>query len=261
MVSEWQEPALEAAREDIFRLLDGLREVARSPGPGRPRSLEEQTLERERAERLELVRLVLIQALRLLEGNISIPRIPAEEWRHPIPEMPIPEGLSALLTGPAGDAADAAGARAAAETTYRAIARRLLLGPEVHRLMGGDGEWEPTVEEVVGWLRHLRDTDSGLLPWALVSVRLDHRALSILQELHLDQLLMAPEWSHPSQVFQRPRPPLIPLLEACVARLDGGAAGEDAQGLTAVREKLERAIRIEEAASRRRRNRKSRAKD
>ncbi len=248
MISEWQEPALEAARERIFRLLDGLREIARSPGLGKGRSLEDPSLQRQRGERLELVRLMLVQAVRLLEGNLSSPRAPADAWRHPIPAMPIPEGLSALL----GDGAE--------HRQGSIIARRLLLGPEIHRLMGGDGEWEPTLDEVVRWLRHLRDSDSDLLSWALVAVRLDHRALAILQELDLDQLLTTENWSHPSQVFQRPRPPLAPLLEACVARLNG-AEGTDHRRLIEVREKLERAIRIEEAASRRRRNRKNRAKD
>lgn len=249
MVSEWQEPALEAVREDLFRLLDGLREAGRSPGPGGTLGVDSGALQRGRRERLELVRLLLIQALRLLEGNVAIPKIPVEAWRHPIPEMSLPEGLSTLLN--AASEEDAEGC---------AIGRRLLLGPEIHRLMGGEEAWEPSIEQVIGWLRRLRDGKSGLLPWALVAVRLDHRAPSILCQLDLDQLLAAQQWSHPSQVFLRPRPPLKPLLEACAARLEK-AQGEERQSLLEVQEKLERAIRIEEVASRRRRNRRSRGRD
>lgn len=231
--SDWHEPTLEAAREDIFHLLDLLREAGRHHDDSGQ-------------ERLELVRLCLIQALRQLEGHVSAHRVPLDALRVPIPGMPVPGQLVDLMRrcedGPEG---------------ALATCRRLLLGPELYVLLTGESH-EPEIHQVVEWLRWLRRDAPSHLPWGLAAARLATEGSKVLIELHLDELLDAPTWSHPSQVLARPRPPLEALLEACVARLQQ-AEGDARQQLLEVREKLERSFRIDETARRRRRNRKARA--
>ncbi len=61
----------------------------------------------------------------------------------------------------------------------------------------------------------------------------------------------ASRWRHPAQVLRPPRPELGRLLAGCEARLEE-AEGEARKRLEGVREKLERAVRLEERARRRR---------
>lgn len=236
-MNDWQEPAVEAAREEIFSVLDRLRDAGRKSSDGTAR------------ERLGWVSLFLIQSLRLLEGHFMAAEVPLEAWRMPIPDVPMPQRAIELLErcdrgpGKAGE-----------------ICRRLLLGPEIYRTLAGTDD-APTTQEIVDWLRWLRDEDGRLLAWGMAAARLDATGSEILIELHLDELLMAEDWSHPSQVLVRPRPPWSLLLDACSARLEANDDASAAMRLRPVQEKLERAIRIEEKARRRRHNRKSRAKE
>lgn len=70
-------------------------------------------------------------------------------------------------------------------------------------------------------------------------------------EQQLDQLVAANRWAHPVQVLERPRADLAALLRACHLRRIG-AEGEGRRLLEVVEEKLERAVRIAEAARQRR---------
>lgn len=246
-MNDWQKPTLEAAKEEIFQALDLLREAGGQSRDGTA------------SERLGLVSLFLIQSVRLLEGHFMASEVPLGAWRMPIPEVPIPERAVDLLArceeGPAHASA---------------ICKRLLFGPELYRCLNNDHDEEPGVEQIVTWLRWLRDEDSRLFSWGAAAARLDHRGTEILVELHLDELLTADEWSHPSQVLVRPRPPLSRLLGACVARIEmqgkaatdeGTSNGGSRTQLLEAQEKLERAIRIEETARKRRRNRKNKTKE
>ncbi len=72
-------------------------------------------------------------------------------------------------------------------------------------------------------------------------------------EAGLDLLVEADasRWAHPVQVLSRPRPELGALLAGCVRRLEG-AGDKVRERLESVRGKLERAVRIEDTARRRR---------
>ncbi len=77
-------------------------------------------------------------------------------------------------------------------------------------------------------------------------------------EARLDQLVAAhaSEWAHPAQVLRRPFPELGALLASCLQRLAGRddrkAGGDARERLESVKENLERAVRIEGNARRRR---------
>ncbi len=72
-------------------------------------------------------------------------------------------------------------------------------------------------------------------------------------EVALERLLAAgeQEWSHPTEILGRPCRAFSRLLDGCHARLES-ANGERQPHLESVREKLERAVRIEAKARRRR---------
>lgn len=226
-------PLLESIKEDLFHGLDVLREVGQQrQDPGG-------------AQRLAMVRLLLIQAVRQLEGHVGASEIPLGAWRMPIPEVPAPPQLLDLLArcqdGPDGS---------------EAVCRRLLFGPELYRLLTGE-VFEPERDQVLAWLRWLRDTTPEHMEWGEAAVRMTLHGVEIITEINLDALLRASDWMHPFQVLPRPRPSVDALLEACIARMKG-AEGSQWQELYAVREKLERTLQIEETARRRRRTRRAR---
>lgn len=229
------ESAVEATKEDLFHGLDVLREAG------------QQGHDVAGAQRLAMVRLLLIQAVRQLEGKVGASQVSVDAWRMPIPEIPSPSQLVDLLArcedGPGRSAA---------------LCRRLLFGPELYRLFTGD-VFEPGPEEVLTWLRWLRDEVPQLLSWGEAAARMADQGPDILVELHLDALMGQDDWTHPSQVLARPRPSLATLLEACIARMKK-TEGPGWQELYAVREKLERTLQIEETA-RRRRTRRARRKE
>jgi len=78
----------------------------------------------------------------------------------------------------------------------------------------------------------------------------DHGEAALL-EICVDQLLQSPDWEHPTQVLERPRPDFKKLLETCEARLErsGEQGRAEAEAMTA---KVERAVRIEASADERR---------
>lgn len=77
-------------------------------------------------------------------------------------------------------------------------------------------------------------------------------------EQQLDQLLKAMGWSHPVQVLERPRADLAVLLKAGRLRLPT-VQGVERQHLQEALAKLERALRIENSARRRRQEARRRA--
>lgn len=228
--------ALESTKEDLFHGLDVLLEVG------------QQGQDPAGAQRLAMARLLLIQAVRQLEGNVGAAQVPVDAWRMPIPEVPSPPQLVDLLArcqngpGRSGD-----------------LCRRLLFGPELYRLFTGDA-FEPEPDEVLAWLRWLRDEVPHLLGWGEAAARMAMQGPDILIELQLDALLLHDDWTHPSQILPRPRPSLASLFEACIARMKK-TKGPGWQDLYAVREKLERTLQIEETARRRRRARRARQKE
>ncbi len=87
---------------------------------------------------------------------------------------------------------------------------------------------------VAGALRHLRAVDPA-----------------IGTEAALTDLVQATGWEHPAQVLSSPRPDSRAILEVCDARLEA-LAGASRRRLAEVRRKLERTVRFEEEARRRR---------
>ncbi len=139
---------------------------------------------------------------------------------------------------------------------WLALGRRLaplVLSPR----RGAGGTNEEWRVPAVGDLARLLDLTDGEAPeieaagWALVAAA-DLGAEAAIE--HALDLLVAADvsrWRHPAQVLRSPRPDFRRLLAGCEARLEE-AGGETRERLEGVREKLERAAKIEEKARQRR---------
>jgi hypothetical protein len=127
--------------------------------------------------------------------------------------------------------------------------RWLVLGPELgRRILPGI---DPSAAELTSLLRLLRDREPPLLPLGDELARVSDRGDAARVELCVDQLLEHDGWEHPNQVLDRPRPPLDKLLAACQARSE--RTGEDERRhVEAVSGRVERAVRIAEAARKKR---------
>jgi hypothetical protein len=127
----------------------------------------------------------------------------------------------------------------------------LLLGPELGQRLLGIYRPEPRAAELTALLRLVRAERPELLPLVRELVWNSRQASAAMVEIQLDQLVTIDEWSHPVQVLDRPRSDLRDLLAASRRRLRT-SRGEEKARLITVRQRLERAVRIAEAARRRR---------
>ena len=131
--------------------------------------------------------------------------------------------------------------------------RWLVFGPGLASLASFEGLMrEPTYEEL-GALWHQMDLAPPPVEAAgrwLIDERQD--AVAALDR-SLAKLVAADpaSWRWPTQILRRPCPQFRWLLDSCVDRLKS-ASGASRRRLQGVREKLERAVRIEESARRRR---------
>lgn len=142
-------------------------------------------------------------------------------------------------------------AREAAE--LRPACRWLIVGPEMATAILGQHARPPTVDDLTRLVRLLEDQAPELMPvgWWLVNAS-DH-AEATQAEIQLDQLIAADldAWQHPTQVLDRPRPDFELLLTWCQSRRRQ-RRGSELERLAAIEAKLERAVRIEAIARRRR---------
>jgi hypothetical protein len=127
----------------------------------------------------------------------------------------------------------------------------LLLGPELGQRLLGIYRPEPRAADLTALLRLVRAERPELLPLVQGLVWNSRQAPAAMVEIQLDQLIAAGDWSHPVQVLERPRSDPRDLLAASRRRLRA-ARGEERARLVTVRQRLERAVRIAEAARRRR---------
>ena len=132
----------------------------------------------------------------------------------------------------------------------------LLLGPELGQRLLGLYRPEPKAAELTTLLRLVRAERPELLPLARELVWNSRQASAAMVEIQLDQLVAIAEWSHPVQVLDRPRSDLRDLLAASRRRLRASRGKEKAR-LVVVRQRLERAMRIAEAARKRRARREN----
>ena len=134
------------------------------------------------------------------------------------------------------------------------VCRWLAAGPPLAELvLDGERGREPSVDELVKLLRLLALGEPALRATGRWLVAKSEHAATAEMEHGLDQLIATDpaRWSHPTQVLPRPCPEFHRLLAACLLRLED-ASGEARRQLEEIREKLERAVRIEESARRRR---------
>ncbi len=129
--------------------------------------------------------------------------------------------------------------------------RWLACGPKLAPLILGEDVSEPSPTDLAQL--------AGLLETATPVAVAAGRALFVARsrflaelDVALERLIAAgdAEWSHPTQIL-RPCPDYGQLLAACRARLES-ADGDHRRQLESVEEKLERAVRIEANARRRR---------
>jgi len=127
--------------------------------------------------------------------------------------------------------------------------RWLVHGPGLAAILGPDEP--PTLEQVTALLRLLRSQAPELLETGLALVRKSEHGDDAYVEICVDLLLETPDWQHPTQVLEPPRPDFPRLLEASLARRRPSHVSSSTE-LDAVIEKLERAVRIAENARKRR---------
>ena len=111
----------------------------------------------------------------------------------------------------------------------------------------------PTLDDLVRLLHTMEGTTPELEANARSIVAESELGAQAEVEAGLDRLLDADpsRWAHPTQVLSRPYPELSDLLACCLRRLED-VLGAERRQLVAVRKKLERAVRIEGNARRRR---------
>jgi hypothetical protein len=114
-----------------------------------------------------------------------------------------------------------------------------------HRLQQDRGEIGDRASAVQGPLKRAAHLVLHLFPEFFVE---PEEAFDQLREAH-------PGWMHPAQILGSSRPLGTQLIDVCDRRLDG-AGGAARSELLEIREKLERALRIEESARRRRLSRR-----
>ena len=137
--------------------------------------------------------------------------------------------------------------------------RWLAIDPKMAPLILGEDARQPSTTELARLVE--------LIEAAPIEVAAAGRALfaarnSIVAEIDvgLERLLTAGEqgWSHPTEILGRPCPDFAQLLAGCRARLDT-AVGKCRRRLESIHEKLERAVRVDAKARRRRTRGRSRA--
>ncbi len=132
-----------------------------------------------------------------------------------------------------------------------AACRWLLVDPRLAPLILGRDARPPSAADLCRFLRLLRAAppEAAAAGHALLLAR---GRLAAELDLALECLLAAAEdeWRHPVEVLGRPCPDFAALHAASLERLEG--PGGDRRRLESVREKLERAIRLEASARRRR---------
>ncbi len=111
----------------------------------------------------------------------------------------------------------------------------------------------PTLDDLVRLLRSIEGTAPELEAHARSIIAESELGARAEIEAGLDRLLDADKsrWAHPTQVLSRPYPELSDLLACCLRRLED-VSGSERRQLQSVRIKLERAVRIEGNARRRR---------
>ena len=131
-----------------------------------------------------------------------------------------------------------------------ATCRHLVLGPGLSSLLLEEPA-EPEAVELASFLRLLRRHALDLLPLGRELVAGSDAAEQAFAELAVDELLRSSTWEHPTQILDRPRPELEALLRACQARRKR-ARGQRRAEIDEAIFKVDRAVRIESSARKRR---------
>ncbi len=131
------------------------------------------------------------------------------------------------------------------------VCRWLLVVPRLVPLIFGQDARPPSAADLSRFLRLLRAAppEAAAAGHALLIAR---SRLAAELDLALERLLAAAEheWRHPSEILGRPCPDFAALHAASLDRLE--ARNGDRRRLENARDKLERAVRLEAAARRRR---------
>ena len=134
--------------------------------------------------------------------------------------------------------------------------RWLACGPTMAPLVLGEDARPPSGEDIARLESEVANAPAAAAAGgqALFAARARQRAAAAAA---LEHLVAASEddWSHPTEILGRRCPDFGEILEACRAHLETPGA---ARRLQRVAEKLERAVRVETAALRRRAKRMSR---
>ncbi len=133
------------------------------------------------------------------------------------------------------------------------VCRWLVLGPQLAPLIFRQEGREPVLDDLVRLL-HLFDGEAPELESLMRGLVADSElGAEAGVEVGLDRLIAteASKWFHPTQVLSRPYPDPGALLAGCNRRLES-AGDKTREQFLSVRSKLQRAVRIESQARRRR---------
>lgn len=130
------------------------------------------------------------------------------------------------------------------------ICRWLACGPVMAPLILGQEINPPSADDLSRLAAQLETAPQEAAAGGRVLLAAHSHLLAEL-DVALERLVAAPQWAHPTEILGRPCPDLTQLLAASATRLEW-ENGDRRQPLEAVHQKLERAVRLEAKARKRR---------